>query len=92
MARKKIKDIRKLNDEDLGTAVRDTRRKFFDLRTQAVTEKIEDTSQFRKTRRHIARLLTEQKARQTPQGGDLKSMSAEKTTVKKSGRKAGAAA
>jgi ribosomal protein L29 len=87
MARKKIKDIRKLNDEDLGSAVRDARRKFFDLRTQAVTEKIEDTSQFRKTRQHVARLLTEQKSRQAPKAGDGNAKPTKKTRTK-----AGAAA
>ena len=35
----------------------------FDLRTQAVTEKIQDTSQFPKVRADIARILTEISAR-----------------------------
>jgi len=63
MARKS-KDINRMSDEELGEEVRSIQRRIFDLRTQAVTEKIEDTSQFRKTRRQVARLLTEQTARQ----------------------------
>jgi large subunit ribosomal protein L29 len=63
MARKS-KDINRMSDEELGEEVRSIRRRIFDLRTQAVTEKIEDTSQFRKTRRQVARLLAEQTARQ----------------------------
>ena len=39
------------------------RRKMFELRTQAVTEKIQDTSQFGKIKKDVARLLTEQSAR-----------------------------
>jgi len=39
------------------------RQRTFELRIQAVTEKIEDTSQFGETRRDIARLLTERSVR-----------------------------
>ncbi len=59
----KAKEVHKLNDEELTIEVARLRRRLFDLRTQAVTEKIEDTSQFGKTRRDIARLLTEQSMR-----------------------------
>ena len=61
----KAKEVHKLSSEELVVEVKRLRRWMFDLRTQAVTEKIEDTSQFQKTRRDIARLLTEQHARQT---------------------------
>lgn len=61
----KAKEVHKLSSEELVVEVKRLRRWMFDLRTQAVTEKIEDTSQFKKTRRDIARLLTEQHARQT---------------------------
>ena len=60
----KAKEVHKLSSEELTVEVKRLRRWMFDLRTQAVTEKIEDTSQFKKTRRDIARLLTEQHARQ----------------------------
>ena len=36
---------------------------YYELRTQAVTEKIQDTSQFGKVRHDVARLLTERSAR-----------------------------
>ncbi len=39
------------------------RKKQFELRTQAVTEKIQDTSQFSKIRKDIARVLTERSNR-----------------------------
>lgn len=66
MAKKKIltmKDIGKLSDEELAIEVHDARRVLFTLSSQAVTEKIEDTSQFRKKKTHIARLLTAQHIR-----------------------------
>lgn len=59
----KASEVRKLSDEEVASEVRRLRRHLFDLRTQAVTEKIEDTSQFLKTKRDIARLLTEQRQR-----------------------------
>jgi len=50
-----------LNDksvEELQVDVDQSRRHLYDLKSQAVTEKLEDPSQLRKTRRHIARCLT----------------------------------
>ena len=60
----KAKEVHKLTSEELTVEVNRLRRRMFELRTQAVTEKIEDTSQFKNTRKDIARLLTEQTARQ----------------------------
>ena len=57
------KEVRKLSDEELDIEVVRLRRRLFDLRSQAVTEKIQQTSQFGKIRRDIARLLTEQTSR-----------------------------
>jgi len=59
----KKKDIQKLSDEELAIEIRDARRKLYDLRSQRVTEKIEDTSQFTRHRKIVARLLTEQSER-----------------------------
>ena len=57
------KEVRKLSDEEIAKWVSDLRREMQSLRMQQVTEKIEDNSRFRKIRRDIARLLTEQTAR-----------------------------
>lgn len=57
------KEVRKLTDEEIRVEIDRLQRRVFDLRTQAVTEKIEDPSQFKKVRRDIARLKTEQSAR-----------------------------
>ncbi len=55
--------VHKLTDEEIVVEVKRQRERLFTLRTQAVTEKVEDLSQFGKTRRDVARLLTERKAR-----------------------------
>ena len=57
------KEVRAMRDQELGDELKRLRTKMFELRTQGVTEKIEDTSQFGKVRRDIARLLTERRAR-----------------------------
>ncbi len=59
----KAKEVHKLSSEELIVEVDRLRKRLFELRTQAVTEKIEDTSQFRKTRGDIARLMTERSTR-----------------------------
>ena len=59
----KAKEVHKLSDEEIDVEIGRLRQRSFELRTQAVTEKIEDTSQFGDTRRDIARLLTERNSR-----------------------------
>ncbi|MFW6065310.1 MAG: 50S ribosomal protein L29 [Planctomycetota bacterium] len=59
----KIEEIRELSDEELQAELDRLRRHVFDLRSQAVTEKLEDPSMVTKARRDIARILTVQKER-----------------------------
>lgn len=59
----KAREVRKLSDEEIDIEVDRLRKRLFELRTQAGTEKITDTSQFGNTKRDIARLLTERNAR-----------------------------
>lgn len=54
----KIKDIREKSDEALKAELAERLKHLFDLRSQAVTEKLEDPSQLGKTRKDIARLKT----------------------------------
>ncbi len=63
----KIREIRDLNDEELGTELDRLRRHLFDLRAQSVTEKLADPSMITKARRDIARILTVMKERQIAQ-------------------------
>jgi ribosomal protein L29 len=56
-------EVRKLTDEEISLEIRSLRAKMHTLKTQVVTEKVEDVSSFRVTRRDIARLLTERNSR-----------------------------
>ena len=60
----KAREVHKLSNEEIDVEVDRLRRRLFELRSQSVTEKIEDTSQFRKLKKDIARLLTERSGRQ----------------------------
>jgi ribosomal protein L29 len=57
-------EARALSQEEVGIELSRLRDKLYTLRTQTVTEKVEDNSQFIKVRRDIARLLTTQSQRQ----------------------------
>ena len=52
-------EVHKLSDEEIQVETQRLRKRLFELKTQAVTEKIADTSQFKKVRKDIARILTE---------------------------------
>lgn len=54
----KIEAIRALKTDELHGELERLRRHLFDLRAQAVTEKLEDTTQLGQARRLIARVLT----------------------------------
>jgi large subunit ribosomal protein L29 len=60
----KAKELREWNDEELRAELDRLRRHLFDIRTQAVTEKLEDPSLLTKARRDVARILTEQNRRE----------------------------
>ena len=53
-----IKEIREKETEHLRHEVSEKRKHLFDLRSQAITEKLEDPSQLNKTRKDIARIET----------------------------------
>ncbi len=63
----KIDEIREFTDEELQTELARLRRHLFDLRAQAVTEKLEDPSMITKARRDIARIITVSRQRQLAQ-------------------------
>ena len=67
----KAEEAHQLSAEELAIEVQRKRRHYYDLKSQSVTEKLEDPTLLSKARRDIARLLTEQRARQlaqTPRG------------------------
>ena len=60
MAKQRI-DMKAYRDKDTGALEKelaDRQRKLFDLRTQAVAEKLEDTAELKHGRRDVARLKT----------------------------------
>ncbi|MBL9001144.1 MAG: 50S ribosomal protein L29 [Phycisphaerae bacterium] len=56
-------EVRKMKDDELKQELARVRNDLFDLRSQTVTEKVEDTSKFGKLRKDIARMLGEQRRR-----------------------------
>ena len=54
----RLKELRDKSVEDLHREVVEKQKHLFDLRSQAVTEKLEDPSQLKKTRKEIARIKT----------------------------------
>jgi len=59
----KVSEIRELKDEELYSELDRLRRYVFDLRSQAVTEKLQDPSLLTRARRDIARIFTVMKER-----------------------------
>ncbi|MDH3582790.1 MAG: 50S ribosomal protein L29 [Phycisphaerae bacterium] len=59
----KAEEVHQLSDEEIRIEVDRLRRHLYDLKAQAVTEKLEDPTQLGIARRDIARLLTEQSSR-----------------------------
>jgi large subunit ribosomal protein L29 len=60
----KIKEIREMESGHLQHELTEKQKHLFDLRTQAVTEKLENPSQLGRTRKEIARLKTILRQRQ----------------------------
>lgn len=60
----KSQEVHKMSNEEMREEHDRLRSRLFELRSQAVTEKLENPRQLRNLRRDIARILTEQRARQ----------------------------
>jgi len=54
----KVAELRGMKSKELGAEIDRLRRHLFDLRSQAVTEKLENPRQLQATRQDIARVLT----------------------------------
>ena len=59
----KIAEVRALSDEELASELERLERHLFDIRSQAVTEKLEDPSLLGKAKKDIARIKTAMKER-----------------------------
>jgi len=54
----KISEVRDMKTDELHSELDRLRRHLFDLRSQAVTEKLQDPTMLTKTKRDIARIFT----------------------------------
>jgi large subunit ribosomal protein L29 len=63
----KASETHKMSDAELTETVGQLRKQLFELRSQAVTEKLENPRQLGNIRRDIARVLTEQRSRELSQ-------------------------
>ena len=59
----KPSEVRKLSDRELRIEEDRLRNRLYEVRCQAVTEKLENPRQIRHLRRDVARILTEQRKR-----------------------------
>ena len=57
-------EIRELSDEALAEKLKDCRAELFNLRFQMATSQLDNTARVKNVKKDIARLLTEQRARQ----------------------------
>lgn len=61
----KASEVHKLSKDEIKVEEARLRRSLYDLRSQAVTEKLQNPRELRNIRRDIARLLTEKQARKS---------------------------
>ena len=54
----KAKQLREMSRDELGSTLEDMEKRLFDLRSQAVTQKLENSKSIVNMRRDIARLKT----------------------------------
>ncbi len=56
-------EVRSMKDEEIKIELGKLRNKLYDMRTKRVSDTVEDTSQFGKAKKDIARMLGEQRSR-----------------------------
>ena len=60
----KAAEIRELSAEDLQVKLKEAKAELFNLRFQMATSQLDNTARVKNVKKDIARLLTEQRARQ----------------------------
>jgi large subunit ribosomal protein L29 len=63
MSKEEVKELQGKDEAGLKQLLEEKQKHLFDLRSQAVTEKLEDASQLGKTKKDIARIKTIQRQR-----------------------------
>lgn len=64
----KATELREMSDDQLQATLRETIDQLFRLRIQAQTERLDAPSELRRNRRLVARIKTEQRARELTSG------------------------
>ncbi|MBM6683578.1 MULTISPECIES: 50S ribosomal protein L29 [Collinsella] len=57
-------EIRELSDDQLAEKLKETRAELFNLRFQMATSQLDNTARVKTVKKDIARILTEQRARE----------------------------
>jgi len=60
----KASELKGMSDEQIVVSLKDTEKHLFQLRFQSATDRLETPSEMRKAKRDIARVKTEQRARE----------------------------
>ena len=66
----RARDLRDLTDDELDHKLADTRQELFNLRFQAATGALDNSTRLRLAKREIARILTTQHERNSKQKGE----------------------
>ena len=78
----KMKEIQEKQGDQLNAELLEKQKHLFDLRSQAVTEKLEDPSQLGKTKKDIARIKTAMRQRQIEEAGKAAAAAPQAAPVK----------
>ena len=84
----KMKEIQEKQGDQLNAELLEKQKHLFDLRSQAVTEKLEDPSQLGKTKKDIARIKTAMRQRQIEQASQAAAAAAPQAAPQKAGEPA----
>ncbi|HJF64552.1 50S ribosomal protein L29 [Slackia equolifaciens] len=68
----KAVEIRELSSDDLTAKLKEARAELFNLRFQMATSQLDNTARVKQVKKDIARLLTEQRAREIAASGAQK--------------------
>ena len=82
----KMKEILEKQTDHLRQELVEKQKHLFDLRSQAVTEKLEDPSQLKKAKKDIARMLTVLRQRELGQQGETEGAAREGQAAVAAGR------
>ena len=79
----KYKDIQAMSDDELAKKLEEGRSELFNLRFQMATSQLDNTARVKTVKKDIARVLTEQRARQFQMATSQLDNTARVKTVKK---------